>query len=127
MADNFKVPFSTEVAAPTIGTDERLIAGNLVHVQRVSDQGASGFTTSQVTVGTTATLLANGRDTRKSIWIKVDPSATVPVFVGGSTVTTATGFHVAVGSTQQFGTTVALYGVVSSGTAKVYVAEEYDA
>jgi hypothetical protein len=127
MADNFKVPFSTEVAAPTIGTDERLIAGNLVHVQRVSDQGASGFATSQVNVGTTATLLANGRDTRKAILITVDTAATTPVYVGGSTVTTSTGFRLNAGDAMELNTTAAVYGIVSSGTVKVYVVEEYDA
>lgn len=80
-----------------------------------------------VTVTTTATLLITGTDTdstpsRRSVVVKNTGAATV--FIGGSGVTTATGFPLAVGDTLTFQDIPPdswPYGRVASGTVTVAV------
>jgi hypothetical protein len=124
MADNVAV---TPGQGALVGTDLRTISGDPVHVQRVDEQGSTAVATAQVTVGTSATVLAAARETRKAVLVAVDASASKPVYVGGVGVTTGTGVKLAAGEALEVRTTAALYGVVSSGSVTVYVMEEYDA
>jgi phenylpyruvate tautomerase PptA (4-oxalocrotonate tautomerase family) len=124
MADNVSI---TPGQGALVGTDQRTISGSSVHVQRVDEQGATAIASAQVAVGTSATLLAAARDTRKAILVFVDDAASGPVYVGGAGVTTGTGVKVSAGHALEIATTAAVYGVVSSGSVTVYVLEEYDA
>lgn len=84
---------------------------------------AGGYNTGQVTVGTSATLIAAARAGRKDIVI-VTHGAT-DVYLGGPNVTTSTG-SLLVGS-KGTGFTItseaAVYGVVSAGTQTVSYVE----
>mgnify|MGYP006948432015 CR=1 FL=1 len=85
------------------------------------------FAASQVTVGTTATLLAAANPNRKFLQlINLDVAAIV--FVGASNVTTTTGHQLPPTPSGEltFGnavTTAAVYGIVESGTCVVSVLE----
>jgi hypothetical protein len=77
--------------------------------------------TGQVSVGTTATLVATVGAVPDSDGVLISSSAAA--FVGGSGVTTSTGFPVAANTPVLVPTTgaetVAVYAIVSSGTATV--------
>lgn len=80
-----------------------------------------GFTTAQVSVGTTATLLAAAADGRDSVI--VTNMGTVDVFIGDANVTTSNGALLAgvKGTTLIIPATTALYGRVAAGTQAVSV------
>jgi hypothetical protein len=81
----------------------------------------SGFKSAQTSVGTTATLVANLSTTPDNDGVLVSSSAAA--FIGGSGVTTTTGFPIAANTPVLVPTTgaeaLSLYAVVSSGTATV--------
>lgn len=77
-------------------------------------------TTGAVSVGTTPTLLHAADD--DLISLTVFNNGADPVYLGGATVTTATGIPVAAGQARQLVVTgEAWYGVVATGTADVRV------
>lgn len=88
--------------------------------------GAANFTPAQVSVGTTATLIAASRTGRQ--YITVCNNSTTDVFLGGTSgVTTSTG-QLLLGTKGSCGTFAyqgALYGIVGSGTDTVSVSESY--
>lgn len=81
----------------------------------------------RITVATTATAIftpTNGAAVdRKSAIIKLPSTAAVPVFLGGSGVTTGTGYQMAAGDIIDVsllsGDTI--YGIVAAGTEVVHV------
>jgi hypothetical protein len=81
----------------------------------------SGLQTGQVSVGITATLVCTVGSVPDADGALISSSAAV--FIGGSGVTTTTGFPVAANTPVLFPTTgvepVAVYAIVSSGTATV--------
>lgn len=83
----------------------------------------SGYQTRVVSVGTTATLIAELGAVPVNDGILVNNAGTAAVYVGGAAVTTTTGFPIAAGATQVIPTTgaegLALYGVVATGSANV--------
>lgn len=92
--------------------------------------GAAAFTPNQVSVGSSATLIAAARTGVSGtgrVSITVVNTTTTPVYLGGSGVTTGTGVPLAgiVGASATFNTTAAIYGIVSTGTATVGEAETY--
>jgi len=90
------------------------------------DVGRATLATSQITIGTTATLIAAARAGRGSI--KVTNTGTTVAFLGNSTgVTITTGDYLAgaVGAANTYGYQGALYGIVATGTAVVTVSEVY--
>lgn len=82
---------------------------------------SESFSTSQVAVGTTATLIAaaaSGRD-----HVSIQPTGAVTVYIGGPGVTTLTGFPVASGYALDMETTSDIYAVAASATAVAVLAE----
>lgn len=81
----------------------------------------SGFKNGQVSVGTTATLVCTVGSVPENDGVLINSSAAA--FIGGSGVTTSTGFPVAANTPVLVPTTgaepLALYAVVSSSTATV--------
>lgn len=92
--------------------------------------GAGNLATSQTSVITTATLLANARTGVSGtgrVSITVCNTGSSAVFLGGSAVSTTTGQYLAgvPGACATFNYTGALYGIVASGTDTVAVSETY--
>lgn len=82
------------------------------------------LTATQVTVATTATLLAAANPNRK--FIEINNVGAASVFIGGSGVTTTTGHAIQTATKhQQSGSvsTAAIYGIVASSTNVVTVLE----
>lgn len=81
----------------------------------------SGLQSGQVSVGTTATLVCSVGSVPDSDGVLINSSAAA--FIGGSAVTTGTGFPVAANTPTLVPTTgaepVSVYAIVSSGTATV--------
>lgn len=82
----------------------------------------------KVTVGTTATLIANGGTAMNPDDVVIlNPSGNETVYVGAVGVSTATGFPVAAGGVFNWALTGdSVYGIVASGTEDVHVAEKGD-
>jgi hypothetical protein len=85
----------------------------------------SNFTPAQVSVGTSATLIAAARTGRQLLTIV--NTTTTAIYLGGSGVTTSTGHLLpgVVGASLTIPYTGAMYGVVASSTATVTEAETY--
>jgi hypothetical protein len=85
----------------------------------------SGFTPGQITVGNTATLIVAARSGR--VRVTIQNMGTTVVYLGGSTVTTATGFRLpgVDGSAYTTQNSAAIYGIVAAGTQAVSFIEEY--
>jgi hypothetical protein len=79
------------------------------------------FATSQVTVGSTPTLISAARDGGDSVTI--ENLGATQVFIGGPNVSTTTGFPIpgVAGASLTLGATTAIYGIVASGTQAVAV------
>lgn len=82
---------------------------------------ASALVTGRVTVATTATLIFTAPLAGNSRVLIRNPTA-VSVYVGGSGVTTATGFEIAAGDSLGINLSYgdAIYGVVAASTQVVY-------
>ena len=126
MADN-----TAQNGTATIATDERSIASNTVHVQRMIPLGGSSIANAHVTATNTATTLKAATETQHCV-IVVNYQ-TVPVYVGGATVTTSTGFRLDPGASLSLHTTAEVQGITSAAyTAageddKVHVISEVSA
>jgi hypothetical protein len=113
---------------PTDGTN---IIGTSSHpiytTGGATNAGAANGATGQVSVTSTATLVAASRTTRRSI--KVTNTGTTDVYIGfTSGVTTSTG-DLLVGAKGAFisiPTTSAVYAIVASGSVSVSYVEAYD-
>ena len=88
--------------------------------------GAANFATNQVSVTSAATAIVAARATRRAVLII--NHGTTDVYIGGATVTTATGILLAgsEGASISIPTTAAVYGIVASGTQAVSYIEVYD-
>jgi hypothetical protein len=82
---------------------------------------SENFSTSQVSVGTTATKILPGKAGVDEITI--ENLGTTQVFIGGPGVTAATGFPLpgVAGASITLTTTQDIYGIVASGTQTVAV------
>lgn len=123
MADNRDLAALTGNAA----TDERTINSVTVHVQRVTDIGASAIANGQVNISNTAATLVAARETRKRVTLV--NRMPVAVFVGVATVTTANGFQLDPGAAITLHTTALVQGITAAataGTVYVHYIEEYD-
>ena len=80
-------------------------------------------TSSQVSVGTTATLLVAANIMDQTVWLHNTGGA---LYVGASTVTTANGFKLDTGDKIQLpvGDNEGLYGIVASGTNTVFILKQ---
>lgn len=80
----------------------------------------------QVSVGTTATLIAAARNSRG--YLILVNHGTTAVYVGGSSVTTSNGCLLAgvVGQSLPIKTNAAIYAIVASGTQTISFIEEYE-
>lgn len=120
--------FSPAPAAILLGDGCFWAAGCAAHVIIDSGSGAGGpgnLATAQVSVGTTAGLIAAGRTARQTV--TVVNTSTTDIYIGGSGVTTSSGLLLpgVKGASLTLAFTGALYGVVASGTATVTEAETY--
>lgn len=121
MADNLGVNVGTDA---TLGTDETTIGGTAVHVQRVSTGAAPTLAagTGNTLVAATATLIAAANVERKGIVIKALDGT---VYLGGSGVTSGTGFPLYIGESFSSSAFIgAVYAITASGTVNVRSWEE---
>jgi hypothetical protein len=95
-----------------IATDERTINATAVHVQRIVPLGGSTLANGHVTVTNTATEIRAATDTQHCVTIV--NYQTVPIYVGGATVTTTSGFRLDPGASVTLHTTAAVQGITSS-------------
>lgn len=91
----------------------------------VVNQSPQNLATAQVTVGTSATLLAALRSGRNAI--TVENAATTAVYIGGIGVTIANGFLLpgVVGASITIPFQGALYGIVAASTEVVTILETF--
>ena len=80
-------------------------------------------TSSQVSVGTTATLLVAASTFDQTVWVHNSGGA---LYIGGSNVTTANGYKLDTDDKMQLpvGDNEGLYGIVASGTNTVFVLKQ---
>ena len=80
-------------------------------------------TSSQVSVGTTATLLVAASTFDQTVWIHNSGGA---LYIGGSNVTTANGYKLDTDDKMELpvGDNEGLYGIVASGTNTVFVLKQ---
>lgn len=96
----------------------------LVFPAQAADHGTTTIAVNQVTVASTATLVANSRPLRHAITINNTSASTV--FVGDtSAVTATTGGPVASGQALTLDTTDQIYAITATGTAAVGVIETF--
>ena len=80
------------------------------------------LTATNITIGTTATLIATGLNGQSVVYLHA-PSGGNTIYIGNSTVTTATGLELSKGAPISFwlAETDKLYGVVATGTQPLMV------
>jgi hypothetical protein len=128
VADNVAITAGT---GTTIATDERSIGGSTVHVQRMSPVGGSTLANAHVTVTNSATTIRAATETAYETTIV--NYQTVPVYVGGATVTTSTGLRLDPGASLTLHTTAEIQGITSASYSaageddKVHVITEVSA
>lgn len=85
----------------------------------------NAFSTAQVSVAATATLVCAARADRSSVTVESHGGA--DVFIGDANVTTSSGALVpgAAGASITLPTTAAIYGIVAAGTQTVSVIETF--
>jgi hypothetical protein len=86
---------------------------------------AQNFATGQISVLNTATTIAAARPTRRAISI-VNRDVTNTVFIGLSTVTTATGYALPPLGAISIPTTAAITGITASASINVSFIEVFD-
>lgn len=119
MADNVAVSAGS---GTTLGTDETTINGTAVHVQRVTLGAAPSLAVGNTACTTSATLIVAANYERKGILIKAIDGG---VYLGGSGVTSSTGFYLASGETLSSTSFLgAVYGITASGTTNTRHWEE---
>ena len=121
---------SAAIGTVTLSALPALVAGSasIGSVVTSPSVGSGSINSNQVSVGTTATLVAAARTGAQGtgrIAITIINSGTAPVFVGASGVTTGTGVAVAVGASITINTTAAIYSVCASGTQTVSFLETF--
>jgi hypothetical protein len=128
MADTVAI---TAGSGTTISTDERTISSVAQHVQRFVPLGGSSIANAHVTVTNSATTIKAATETQHCVTIV--NYQTVPIYVGGATVTTSVGFRLDPGASLTLHTTAEVQGITSAAyTAageddKVHVISEVSA
>lgn len=109
MSDNIAI---TAGAGTTVATDERTINATTVHAQRVTILGGSSIANAHVTVTNSATTIKAATETQWAV--TVINYQTVPIYVGGATVTTSNGFRLDPGASLTLHTTAEVQGITSA-------------
>ena len=91
--------------------------------EAVSETSRTSFSTAQVSVGATPTLIAAARVGRDLV--TVINHGTTLIFIGSASVTITTGFLLPANAAITIPTTAAIYGVVAAATQTVSVLESY--
>ena len=91
--------------------------------QAISETSRTSFSTAQVSVGATPTLIAAARTGRDMVTI-INHGTTL-TFIGSAGVTITTGFLLPANAALTIPTTAAVYGVVEAATQTVSVLESY--
>lgn len=107
---------------PPNAADVQTTPNELTVLTDGSIAGANLVTNQNAAIGTSATLIVAARPGipgvgRKNLTITNTGSS--PVFIGNAGVTAATGTEILPGTSRDFITFVAIYGVVASGTGSV--------
>ena len=119
MADNLAI---TPGSGATLATDETTIGGTAAHVQRVTQGAAPSLSVGNTACTATATQIVAANVERKGLVIKAIDG---PVYLGGSGVTTSTGFLLNSGESLSTSSFIgAVYGRVTSTTVNVRYWEE---
>lgn len=106
----------------TLGTDETTINGTAVHVQRVTTGAAPSLSVGNTACTTGATSILAANYERKGFVLSALDGT---VYLGGSGVTTSTGFPLATGQSISSSAFLgAVYGITASGTVNVRYWEE---
>ena len=109
MGDNIAI---TAGSGTTIATDERSIGGSTVHVQRTAPLGGTSIANGHVTVTNSATEIRAATETQ--LQVTIVNYQTVPIYVGGATVTTSTGLRLDPGAALTLRTTAAVQGITAA-------------
>jgi hypothetical protein len=120
MSDNLGI---TPGSGATLGTDETTISGTAVHVQRVSTGAAPTLGVGNVACSSgSPSVILTANVERKGLVIKALDGT---VYLGGSGVTSGTGFKLDTGETFSSVAFIgAVYGITASGTVNVRYWEE---
>ena len=106
----------------TVGTDETTISGTAVQVHRMSLGAAPSLSAGNAACTTSATSILALNASRKGVALKAVDGT---VYLGGSGVTTSTGFPLYVGETFSTSSFLgAIFGITASGTTNVRYWEE---
>lgn len=87
--------------------------------------GAKNLSSSQVTLSTSASTLANARPTRTSV-LFTNLDSSISVYIGPATVTSGNGQILKAGQSIPYTFTGLIQGIAASGTPTVSVADEYN-
>src|SRR5512139_3377786 len=109
MADTVSI---TAGSGTVISTDERTINSTAQHVQRMVPIGGSSIANAHVTVTNSATTIKAATETQWEVTIV--NYQTVPIYVGGATVTTSTGFRLDPRASLTLHTTAEVQGITSA-------------
>ena len=111
MADNIDIKDAAG-ATKTVGTDERTINSVALHAQRVVPLGSTSIANAHVTVTNSATTIKAATETQWEVTIV--NYQTVPIYVGGATVTASVGFRLDPGASISLHTTAEVQGITSA-------------
>jgi hypothetical protein len=125
MADNVDV---TAGSGTTVGSDDRLIDGTQVHVQRVAPHGTPAISVAQVEVSNSSTAILAVDDNRHSCTLV--NRQLVAVFIDDATATTSA-FRLDPGDSITLPTSAVINGITAAaytavGDAKVHVISSHD-
>lgn len=90
----------------------------------VKNVNPSAFTTGQVSVGTSATLILAANTSNRAL-LTITAPATGDLFIGGAAVTVSTGIRVPAGSSYSTTNTAARYGVLAVAATVTYEEETF--
>jgi hypothetical protein len=101
----------------TVATCDGQISDDRLTVSSALQPATPGTrATGQVSVTNAALQIVAANTTRKSVIIRNDPAAALPLYVGNAGVTTATGFLVDVGQSLVLESSGAVFGIRSAAT-----------
>lgn len=128
--DSGSVAAGVATAPPQSGTDAGLqvyanLGSGVIPVSQEL-QGAANWATTQVALNSsTATQIFSARSTRRCSLVTNTDTA-ITIYVGGASVTSATGQPIAPGNSLSIPSTAAVYAIAATGTPTAAGSEAYD-
>lgn len=117
------MPIYSSTQPKQTDTDNNLLAK--IAQATTSSVGSSDYTTSNVVVAASSTLVLAARLTRRYAVLK-NIETTVVQYIGKSGVTTSTGMELRPGQSVVWETTAAVYAISASGNTNLRVVEFHD-